>query len=168
MIVMRKLWLNDYKLWDKRSIRTVLLRPYIPSVWTNPLVERQQACVRGKYGWFLPYRNPVWFHWQSNGSYQPVPTAYISDSDKRADRMYKYFSVHTIPEMSGSVLLLRIRRWKIALITWRNWMLRYGSSVASLCWKTWEHLTCLILIGLSLAVNLVIEPERWKGLDFEY
>ena len=41
-------------------------------------------------------------------------------------------------------------------------MLRYGSSVASLCWKTWEHLTCLILIGLSLAVNLVIEPERWK------
>ena len=28
----KKLSLNDYKLWDKRSIRTVLLRPYIPSV----------------------------------------------------------------------------------------------------------------------------------------
>ena len=57
---------------------------------------------------------------------------------KRAERMYKFFSVHTIPEKYLYIL----------------------------CWQTWEHLTCLILIGLSLVENRETEPEKWKRTGF--
>ena len=77
-----------------------------------------------------------------------------------------HFSLHAIPKNVWLGVAVENQKVIGRIDYLKNWILRYGSLVVSLCWKTWEHLTCRILTGLSLAVSLVIEPERWKRTGF--